>query len=311
MRWKNAFQEKHGNENITHISSLDGNSKNTILETLTSRSLFAEKRLVIIDWFPFSGEKSFSGASDIETQILTIIDDIPEEVLVLFISHNPDKRKSGFKQVKKIAEVKEFNISSDDETFQILLQKYRAQIEPDALKRLVFLKWGDLQKSISEIEKLLITPLSSLSWEERWNNIITSQDVNNHIVPEFEESIFVFIDTLLSRDARKIFKELGNLIDFSNLYAIYQSIIANLRVFLYIEYLKSQKKSPNEIGDIMKLWNRTFLIQKFYKSSFKSINTLYKNLLDFDKNMKTWKFVSSDEDNLKRELEAIFLKFVS
>ena len=72
-------------------------------------------------------------------------------------------------------------------------------------------------------------------------------------MPEFEESIFVFIDTLLQRDARKIFIELKNLIEFSNLYAIYQSIIANLRIFLYIEYLKHKKISPKEIGDILKL----------------------------------------------------------
>jgi hypothetical protein len=72
-------------------------------------------------------------------------------------------------------------------------------------------------------------------------------------MPEFEESIFVFIDTLLQRDAVKIFSELNNLVTYSNLYAIYQSIVANLRVFLYIEFLKSQKKSPKEIGDILKL----------------------------------------------------------
>jgi hypothetical protein len=105
-------------------------------------------------------------------------------------------------------------------------------------------------------------------------------------MPEFEESIFAFIDTLLQRDASKIFSELDNLINYSNLYAIYQSILANLRVFLYIEFLKSQKTSPKDIGDILKLGNRAFLISKSHKCSHNSISALYINLLDFDKNMK-------------------------
>jgi DNA polymerase III delta subunit len=300
LRWKNGFVEKYWVENITHISSLDGNTKNTIADTLTSRSIFAEKRLVIIDWFPFSWEKAFSWASDLETKILWALDSLPDEVLVLFSSVNPDKRKSGFKQLKKIATLKEFNITGEDEVYSLLSKKYWKHIDGNTLRRLIFLKGGDLHKSLWEIEKLRIT-----------RDQITSSDLHNHIMPEFEESIFVFIDTLLQRDANKIFSELHNLIAYSNLYAIYQSILANLRVFLYIEYLKSQKKSPWDIWDILKLWNRAFLINKIHKSSYKSISQLYINLLNFDKNMKFWKFVSSDEEDMKRELESVFLKFVA
>jgi len=99
-----------------------------------------------------------------------------------------------------------------------------------------------LQKSISEIDKLRIT-----------KEYISTQDINTVIIPEFEESIFVFIDTLLSKNKQKLFSEFQNLLSFSNMYALYQSILANLRVFLYIEFLKSQKKSSQQIGDILKL----------------------------------------------------------
>lgn len=299
LKWKTAFSDKHGSENITYISDLGTTSKIELSEALVSRSLFAEKRLVVIDGFPFNGEKASSWASDIEAMIIKTLSDVPEEVLVVFLSANPDKRKSWFKQLSKLAETRRFEVWGEDEVYYILHKKYPTQIEITALKRIIFLKWGDLQKSISEIEKLLIT-----------SNHITPRLVDDNIIPEFEESIFVFIDTLLGRDARKIFPELKNLIDFSNLYAIYQSIIANLRIFLYIEYLKHKRISPSQIGDILKLWNRAFLINKSHKSSFKWLNKLYNDLLDFDKNMKFWKFASSDEDDLKRELETIFLKFV-
>ena len=311
FRWKNGFEAKHGSENITYISSLDTNTINTISETLVSRSIFAEKRLVIISWFPFSGEKAFSWASELEEKIITLLDELPEEVLVVFSSLSPDKRKKWWKTISKLAKTTEFLIDSEDQVFQILTKKYKAQIEPNALRRLITIKWGDLQKCISEIEKLLIAPLDILSKEDRGDYNIISSDIDNYISAEFDESIFVFIDTLLQRNGNKIFSELSILINNSNLYAIYQSIIANLRVFLYIEHLKTNKKSQKEISEILKLWNRAFLINKQHKSSSKKISELYNNLLHFDKSMKFWKFTSSDPIDLKRELENVFVKFLA
>ena len=283
----------------------------SISEHLVSRSLFAEKRLVIVSWFPFWWDKLFAGASDLEAQIISLLWDIPEEVLVVFSSLNPDKRKKWWKSLQSVSKVTEFSISWDDQVLQILIGKYRSIIEPNALRRLVALKWWNLQKSISEIEKLLISPLEELSQSDRWDYKIIWSDIDSYILPEFEESIFVFIDTLLNRNAKKIFSELNTLINSSNLYAVYQSILANLRIFLYIEYLKSLKKSQKEIWDILKLWNRAFLITKPHKSSYKKIAELYINLVNFDKNMKFWKFTSSEPRDMQRELENILIKFLA
>lgn len=241
LKWKSAFTEKYGAENVVHISNLDQTSGKFIVENLLSRSIFSEKRLVIIDGFPFAGERSFSGASDIESLILEHLSKIPEDTLVVFLSENPDKRTLAYKELSKIAEIKNLSLDGEDAVYDYLSKKYK-NIDPTALKRLVFLKGGDMQKSQSELEKLSLTKAH-----------ITLQDIETLIIPEFEESIFVFIDTILAKNQKKIFQEFRNLLEFSNLYALYQSIIANLRLFVYIEYLKSNKKSQNEIGDILKL----------------------------------------------------------
>ena len=321
QKWKHAFGAKYGEENVSHIPSLEVVSSDFLAESLLSRSLFSEKRLVIIDWFPYSGERSFSWAADIEKTLIDSLDYIPEETLVVFASLSPDKRKSSYKTLSKLAEVKEFSTAWEDQVVSILQQKFSSIIEYPALQRLVYFKWWDLQKSISELEKLMILfsqdtshtkPLSnSLLKGERTSCKITREDVENYIIPEFEESIFVFIDTLLSKNPEKIFSEFENLLNFSNFYAVYQSIIGNLRVFLYIEHLKSQKKSPHEIGDILKLWNRQFLIKKSYKANFSDINSLYTSLLNFDKDMKFGKLISSDEKDLQKEIERVFLRFMS
>lgn len=300
QKWKLAFGEKYGVENTLYIDSLESVSVDHITESILSRSLFSEKRLVIIDGFPFSWEKNFSLWAEVEKNILENLDKIPEETLVVFLSENPDKRKTWYKTLSKIAEVRDFSVSWEDEVFRILASKYSWKIDNAALQKIIFFKGWNLQKSMWEIEKLGITKAN-----------ISLEDVEATIIPEFEESIFVFIDTLLTKNHTKIFNEFENLLQFSNLYALYHSIIANLRVFLYIEYLKSQKKSVSEIGDIMKLWNRQFLINKKHKSSYSDIQKLYFDLLSFDKNMKFWKFISSDEEDLQKELERVFVRFLA
>ena len=166
-----------------------------------------------------------------ESLILQSLEKVPEEVLVVFLSESPDKRTIGYKTLSKLADVKKFSVEWENEVYQILSKKYWSYIEPQAIQTLIHLKGWDLQKSISEIDKLRIT-----------KEYISTQDINTVIIPEFEESIFVFIDTLLSKNKQKLFSEFQNLLSFSNMYALYQSILANLRVFLYIEFLKSQKK---------------------------------------------------------------------
>lgn len=299
LKWKSAFTEKYGAENVVHVSNLEQVSAKFILEQLLSRSLFSEKRLVIIDGFPFAGERSFSGAADMETLILDHLSQIPDDTLVVFLSENPDKRTLAYKELSKCAEVKTLSLEGEDAVFDYLSKKCK-NIDGQALRKLILLKWGDMQKTQSELEKLSLT-----------KEHVNLKDVETHIIPEFEESIFVFIDTILAKDPKKIFSEFRNLLEFSNLYALYQSIIANLRLFVYIEYLKSHKKSQNEIGDILKLWNRQFLIGKRHASSFKELQMLYTALLDFDKNMKFGKFISSDEEDLQKEIETIFLRFVA
>jgi hypothetical protein len=62
--------------------------------------------LIIVDDVPSNAERK--DLSEKETFLLSLIDDIPEENIVLFNSLNPDKRGKLFKELKKKATVKEF-----------------------------------------------------------------------------------------------------------------------------------------------------------------------------------------------------------
>jgi len=298
--WRTAFWEKFWEENIDYIRDIKNISPDFIWGIFHSGSLFSEKRLVIIEWFPYSSDTKFSWASDLENKILTLIESIPEEVLVVFASVNPDKRKAGYKKLSKAAEIKNFMIQWEGEVKAILSRKYAAKIDSQALEKLIFYKGWDIEKSIWEIEKLWIL-----------SDRISMVDIEDNIIPEFEQSLFVFLDSLLSKDTSKIFSELSTLLSFSNFYWVYQSLIANLRTTLYIEHLKNNKVRNDEISSILKLWNRWFLTWKRYAASYSDIKNLYRDLLQLDKSMKTGKLISSEEKDLSGNLENIFLKFAT
>jgi hypothetical protein len=48
----------------------------------------------------------------------------------------------------------------------------------------------------------------------------------------------------------------------TNIYALYNGIIANLRTNIFISELKKQRKNPTEIAQILNLGNKKFLINK-------------------------------------------------
>lgn len=312
LRWKQEFCKKYGEENVVHIQYLDDISLEFIDAQIFSRSLFSEKRLIIIDGFPFSSETKISWATQLEEYFLSRIENIQEDTFVVFLSHNPDKRKKSYTFFKQHATIKDFSLQNTHNVSTLLSQKYRNIIENAALEKLVFLKWGSLEKSINEIEKLTTRFLSDSSQTKNTlRTKITLKEVQNYIIPEYEESIFVFIDTLLAKDEKKVFHELRNLLEYSNIYALYQSIIANLRIFLYIDFLKYQWKTDSEIEQLLTLGKRNFLIRKSHKARIKDIQSLYTNLLRFDSRMKTGKLVSSQEEDIYRSFENVFITYLA
>ncbi len=300
LKWKHAFEAKFGPENVTHIHSLDEYSLSELQESLVWRSLFSEKRLVIIDWYPYWAWTKLSNSENIEWIIQQSLESIPSEILVIFMSESPDKRLSWYKTIAKNAEVKDFSIAQDSDIFSKLHTVFWDSIDNSALQRIIKLKGNSYQKSLSEIQKLLIV-----------SKHVSLNDVNENIFPEFEESIFECIDAIIEKDQNKLFLYLSNLIQFSNIYQLYQSLIANLRVFLYIELLKDKKIKLQKIDESLKLWKRKFLIQKRHQSNLQDLQFLYTELLNFDSDMKRWKLVSSEEKDIEKELERIFIRFLN
>jgi len=256
------------------------------------------KKLIIIDNYPTNSENKNSKSIEKQNFLETIIDKIPQNNIVLFSSENIDKRTKFYKKIKKIAtKIEEFNTKSEQDIFAILENKYKNKIDFQAINLLIKYKWGNLEKCISEIEKLLITRAKINQW-----------DIRQFITPELEESIFQVIDDILNKNIVSAITKIRNILNDTNIYAFYNNLLANLRTSVYISKLKNLNTPTPEIWHTLSLWNRSFLANKNYKISHKKLENLYISLVNLDKKMKSWKLMWTEEKDFKFEVEKCILE---
>jgi len=298
LKWKKIFSDKNWDFNLMHFKDLVEIDNNQISENLLAEGFMWEKKLIIIDNYPINSENKNSKSLEKQDFLETFVDKIPENNIVIFSSANIDKRAKFYKKIKKIAtKIEEFYTKTDNDISSILWEKYRWKIDFQAINLLVKYKWWNLEKCISEIEKLLITKQNINQW-----------DIKQFIAPELEESIFQVIDDILNKNIVSAISKIRTILNDTNIYAFYNNLLANLRTSVYISKLKNLKIPTTEIGHSLSLWNRAFLVNKNYKISHKKLENLYISLVNLDKKMKSWKLMWTEERDFKFEVEKCILE---
>ena len=290
-KWKKQFIEKYSDFNLTHLKEIKNLDKNILKDTILSGSLFSsEKKLIILDinndiW------------DELEDFLIKNLEKKPQENIIILNYFLPDKRKKFWKNIKNISEIKEFNLENEEDTKKIINSKFSWKIDLEAINTIIKYKSNKINKIIPELEKLTIT-----------KSFITKIDIEENIVPELEESIFQIIDLVLNKQIHEAVNKINIILNETNIFAFYNNLLSNLRTSLFILKLKQEKKTQSEISKILDLWNRIFLIWKNYKINFNELKNLYINLVNIDKNLKTWKLVSSEEEDIKFEIEKYLIK---
>ncbi len=302
-KWKKVFLEKYGDFNLVHIKDISAFDTHFLAENLLGSSLFWLKKFIIIEDYPFTASaiSQIRGNGEelinLENFFLTILEKIPEENVLVFSASNPDKRTKIYKEISEKAEIKDFSFWDENDLKKFILKRYDGKISSADLDILVRYKSAHIQKIISEIEKLLLS-------KEK----IIKDDIEKNIVPEIEENIFMIVDNLLNKKKDTVLKEIKNTLNFITVYALYNSLLANIRNRVYIDMLKSLHFSQTEIKDYLGLWNKAFLIGKSYKIRFEELKNFYQDLIELDKKMKFWKMIGSEERDFLYEIEKIILK---
>lgn len=283
--WKKKFLLKFWDFNLIEINNIDDIDNNFLGEILTSESFLSEKKLVLISLEEEKNEEK-------NDFFISLLNKIPENNIILIYQVNPDKRSKIYKKLKEISQVKEFNIKDESDISNIIQKKYSNKISNQAITSIIKYKAWNIDKIISEINKILIT-----------KEYIEITDITQNIIPELEESIFQIIDSLLNLNKIETIDKINNILNYTNIYAFYNNLLANLRTNIYILKLKDLWLNSNQITEKLQLWNRGFLVNKNYNIKFEQLKNLYIWLINIDKKMKTWKLIWTEEKDFKFELE--------
>jgi len=293
--WKKIFKQKYWELNIIHIKNTWDFQISQISWDLITPWFMGEKKLIIIDDIP-SNSKNKNNI--LEEEIIKFLDKIPENNIVIFNSINPDKRTKFFKILKeKSDKIEEFYINSPEKIINFLEKKYAKKISKTWILEIIKYKNNNLSKIILELEKLFIT-----------NDFIDEKIIKENIVPELDESIFVFIENILAWKLDLVLKNFKIILNFSNIYQFYNWLLANLRNTIFIQKLKKLKIPKSEIVEKLKLWNKAFLVSKNYNLSYEKLEKLYIDLINLEEKMKTWNMVWTNQEDFIFEIEKIFIK---
>jgi hypothetical protein len=121
-----------------------------------------------------------------------------------------------------------------------------------------------------------------------------------------EESIFQVIDDIMNLNISFALEKIKIILSQTSIYAFYNNLLANLRVLVFIQSLKTE--NINNISQLLDLKNRSFLVNKFYKIDSNKLKNFYISLINLDKKMKSGKMFDNGEEILQYEIEKEILK---
>lgn len=290
LGWKKHFIEKYGDFNCVDISNINDVTADFLVENISGWSFLWDKKLIIINLDSKMKPQK-------EEELLNILPQREENNIVLLYKSNPDKRTKFIKSIIALWDHKEFNALWEDVIQDQIQKKYSKSITPQALRLLIQYKSSHYEFIIAEIEKL------SISY-----NPIEIEHIKEHILPEFEESIFMIIDAILAKNIPQAISMIQNQLSQSSIYPLYSGLIGNLKNTVFIGLLKKEQYSSNDISQKLNLKNKSFLIQKQYKMNFTEMKHLYINLVNIDKANKSGKLLEGKDTDFEYKIIQTLIK---
>lgn len=197
---QHSFGEKYWKENCLVFTN-DTISLQAIQEALQGWWLFATKKLIICKGIP---DDKASGNKP-PTQIVKFFEELLEyeappfspDVLLVFVSIDPDKRLRLFKALEKKAHVKAFPAIDDKKVLAFIEQKLGTYYSNTLGQYILGFVWNDLFRIEQECDKitkyLSYTNQKSLSEEDKQSIIYTTVEANS----------FGVLDALTAGDVKK------------------------------------------------------------------------------------------------------------
>jgi DNA polymerase-3 subunit delta len=317
--WKEAFKKRF--EGDLNLATIDGaaTEESEIISQIETMPFLAEKRLIFIENLP---EAAKASAKDDEKEddeeksskggqkILDYLNKIPESSVVVFVQPKPDKRKSLYKKLVQLGELKEFNPLTGAALNQWIRQQaaaYKVPIDPGTTGYLVEQVGENLWRLDHELQKL-----SSYTA----GRPVTRDAIDDLVIPTLEANIFHLTDALGAKDHRKAIQNLHRVMAAGeNLRQTFYMVVRQFRLLLQVAgYLSNYPNTnPQSLAASLKMHpfvarNTLGQVKRF---NMPELKTAYRKLLDLDLAMKTSKIqtTTDNQDELALAIEKFILEF--
>jgi len=319
--WKQAFREKHGDINLDMLDA-DEKPLNEIMAAATAVPFLADKRLIFIYNLPDKAKtKAKTKNPDTESEkdekrdedlkrLEKSLSDIPNTSVVVFVQPNPDRRRSFYKKLVAVAEVKEFSAlqgKSLMEWIQKEVESKKISIYPDTAEYLVSLTGQNLWRLSQEISKMA---------SHSPNQPITKSLIDQVVTPTLEANIFSLTDALGVKDHRKAIQNLHITMEAGeHLIPVFYMVVRQFRLLLQASSYMSNNPNGNYASFASSLKINPFVARntlsqvKHFTSA--ELKDAYGRLLEIDLSMKTSRIrtTADNQDELALAIERFILKF--
>lgn len=286
--WQQSFIEKYDATNCEVYDQLDQSNMGTLINSLETQPFLAEKRMVIVKDFPFSGAVKKKVETDFLEEQLA---DLPESTLAIFVSAKPDKRGKFYKWISKHATVESFALPKGRELqswVQSRVQQGGAQIDAQAAQMLILYCGEDIVRIDGEIQKLLLLDRPQLS----------RADIQHFVSPTPEGKIFQCLDLMgkVSRvEILRAFEQLFQTGEDSMM--VFFMLVRQMRLLLQIRSLLDEGMPSSMIQKKMKLapFQVGLLVKQAEAFSFSQLKRAHRQLAEMDLKIKTGRLPSSGQ----------------
>lgn len=255
------------------VEHIDGSNLETrdLPDLFMGATLFSTNRLLVI--------RGLSANKTVWADLDKWLDKVPAETAMLVIEQSPDKRTRTYKQLQKIATIKDFKDLDERELVswvQNLAREQGADLLPDSARYFVSYVGHDQWRLQSEFEKLMLA-----------EKPITTDLVRYIAEPYPEATAFELLDSMLKGDESRVRELLDLLSQKEDPYQFFG--LLSSQVFALLAMVNGKTRSSNEIAKDMGV--HPFVVSKLSPFAKKlgehRVGRLVEQLAHCDERIKT------------------------
>ncbi len=270
-----------------NVFNYEGSKYNliSVKEAIEALPVFSDSKLLV---FNNSGVFLLSGKDAATKEYKTFweetIDDIPENVYIVFYEDKIDKRSALYKKLLKRNSIIEFSYLSEEKMISWTVSLFKTMgkiIDPHNAKYLIEITQDGMTSIKREAEKIAAYTDGKVS--------VTRQDINDVTIPVVENRVFDMVDAIFSKNAPVALKILNDLLVLKEEeIKILAAISSNVEKLLTVKILNSNKMDSTQIAAKTKI--APFIVNKYIKTASKydigDLENLLSNCVETDKAFK-------------------------